>query len=478
MFLCFFALIVGLVFLQYIFVKYFALDYYTYIKSDTMEEGYAELVEGYDGSLESIQKSTQEYEWEHGISYIIVCNGELRYSSRTLEASHLDGYGVDIPERNPEELESEGKGAIPKHPNVRIANELQAEEAILQLQAEFLYEEETVTCLMMLPMESIQSSVTILARSNMLIDLVGVAMGIVLAAFLSKTITKPIREIEHVSVQLAELDFSQTANEDEPSKELSNLACSINKMSGKLEESIGALSQANEQLAEELDFHKKAEKMQRDFVGNVSHEMKTPLALLQLYAANLKSDIEGIDKEYYYDTMIEEAGRLSDMVSSMLTMSSVESGICEMNKEHFSYSELCNTLLMKMEPLLTEFQVLIQIESGMEIVGDAKYLEQAMKNYITNATHHTKSGDTIIIEARKEENEVIFRVQNQGMQIEEEELEVIWNSFYRSDRARIRTNQNVGLGLSIVRTIITKHGGTCGVVNVEDGVSFFYRIPS
>ncbi len=477
MFLSFIGLIVGMVCLQFLFVKYFALDYYTYIKADTMEEGYAVLVEGYDGTLKSIQESTQEYEWEHGISYIIVCNGELLYSSRTLEASQLDGYGVNIPERNPRESESEGKG-FPKNPNIHIANEFQEEEAILQLQAEFLYEGETVACVMMLPMKTIQSSVTILAQSNMLIALVGVVMGIFLAVFLSKTITKPIREIEHVSVQLAELDFSQKANEDAPSTELSSLACSINKMSGKLEESIRELSQANEQLEEELDFHKKAEKMQRDFVGNVSHEMKTPLALLQLYAANLKSDIAGIDKEYYYDTMIEEAGRLSEMVSTMLTVSSVESGIYEMNKERFSYSELCNTLLMKMEPLLTEFQVLIQIESGMEIVGDAKYLEQAMKNYITNATHHTKPGDTIMIEARREENEIIFRVQNQGMQIEEEELEVIWNSFYRSDRARIRTNHNVGLGLSIVRTIITKHGGTCGAVNVEDGVSFFYRIPS
>lgn len=422
-----------------------------------------------------MQSAVSQYEMEHGINYIIAHKDVVIYTSRTQETNLRLGYAFE--DREMQELH-EQREEMKNVPNARVAGEPKADLTTLRLQGNFIYEDQEIFCLMALPMTSIENSVEILGRSNMWIALFAVVFGLYLALFFSKSITKPIREIEQVSIKLAELDFSKKANEQTSSLEMASLAHSINKMSSKLEENISELNVSNAKLEEELEYHKQLEEMQRDFMGNVSHEMKTPLALLQLYAANLKSDLAGIDREYYYDTMVEEASRLSDMVSSMLTMSSVESGIYEMNKEKFSFSSLCNNFAMKMEPLLEDFEVLFEIEPNLEVEGDAKYLEQAMKNYVTNATCHTPKGGLIKICAKREGRDILFLVQNEGEKIAREELELIWNRFYRSDKARIRGNHNVGLGLSIVKTIIEKHDGSCGVENIANGVLFFYRIPS
>ncbi len=460
----FIGLIAAMLVAQFVFIQFFAKDYYIHIKTQVIEQGYEDFIEAYDGSLESIEETTELYEMRHSINYIVTKNNELFYSSRDDETNRNYGYTMDGPDGPPK---IEGTLADAKD-----------QPLALQLEGTFQYGEDEFICMLMLPMTSIDNSVAILFQSNMWIAGIAVCIGLVLAVFISKSITKPIREVEQVAERLADLDFSKKAKETVSSTEIASLAKSINTMSDNLEQTILELSETNGKLEEELEYHKQLEKTQRDFIGNVSHEMKTPLALLQLYATNLKTQIEGIDQDYYYDTMIEETKRLSEMVSSMLTISSVESGLYTMKMETLSFTTLCNHMLMKMAPLLDGFQMSIQIQNDLELVGDVQYLEQAMKNYLSNAIQHTSQGGTIKIHAFKDNNEVVFRVWNEGNYIEETELEDIWNSFYRSDQARVRINQNVGLGLYIVRTIIQKHNGSYSVYNHENGVCFEFRISS
>ncbi len=463
--IAFIGLIIAMLIGQFVFIHFFAKDYYIHIKSQVIEQGYEDFVKAYDGTIESIEETTEMYEMRHGINYIITKNQEVFYSSRDDKTNRNFGYIIGGPDGKHQKIEdalSEGKG----------------QPMALQLEKEFQYGQDTYVCMLMLPMTSIESSVAVLSQSNMWIAGIAVCIGLVLAFFISKSITKPIREVEYVAERLADLDFSTKAKESSSSLEIANLAKSINTMSDNLKQTILELNETNGKLEDELEYHKQLEKTQRDFIGNVSHEMKTPLALLQLYATNLKSQIEGIDQEYYYDTMIEETNRLSEMVSSMLTISSVESGLYTMKMEQLSFSTLCNRMVMKMAPMLDEFQMSIQIQNDLEITGDAQYLEQAMKNYLSNAIQHTAQGGQIRIDAFKENEEIVFRVWNEGTRIETSELEEIWKSFYRSDQARVRTNQNVGLGLYIVRTIIQKHNGSYQAYNHENGVCFEFRISS
>ena len=326
--------------------------------------------------------------------------------------------------------------------------------------------------------ESIESSVFMFTKVNSLISLVILAAAIVCAYFVAKSINKPIKNIESVSREISDLNFAQRADETVSTPELKSLAKSVNTMSDKLCKTIGELKAANEKLSADIDYQKRIEKMQRDFIGNVSHEMKTPLCLLQMYAENLKNDVDGIDKEYYCQTIIDETERLNEMVKNMLDISSIENELSNMDKETLDFSELCKNTVSKMDILFGKSCCESEFEENLFVCGDKKYLEQAIKNYLSNAAAHTDEGKKIKIRLHSENKEVIFRVFNEGNNIDPAKLPHIWERFYKTDESRVRNEiSHAGLGLYIVKTVIEKHGGICSAENTEDGVVFEFRLP-
>lgn len=174
-------------------------------------------------------------------------------------------------------------------------------------------------------------------------------------SYSSKNISKPITDIEAVSKKIAALDFSYVADENCSAAELASLAKSINQMSGQHSFNMQQLTKANEQLQKDIEYRKQIEHYRREFIAGVSHEMKTPLALLQIYTENLKSNISGIDKDYYCDTIVEETENLSRMVSDMLEISSVDSGFITLSSEDVDVAELCRNILREYQPVLGEY---------------------------------------------------------------------------------------------------------------------------
>ncbi|MFI3212716.1 MAG: ATP-binding protein [Eubacteriales bacterium] len=458
-----------LVIMQLIFNLFFAKEYYKSYKENLMKECFYEIKESYDGTTGSIEAIVSTYESKENLQVMVTTEEEviyISYNQRLQEKAPLADYNFP-------EFENENYSIAPIP---GIAKGPMDEMSMLRVLGTFSNESEEIFVTISLPVDSISSSVELFTKSGFIISGIVLIMGCILFSIFSKQLTKPLKEIEEISARYAKLDFRHRANEEAPSRELSSLAQSINSMSGQLEMNIKELNLANEELQKDVDYQKQIENMRREFVANVSHEMKTPLALLQLYAANLQSNVEGIDKEYYCETIIEETERLSDMVSSMLDISSVESGLSKMELKGFDFSELCLNLVIKMKPLLEPFQLQYEIEEGLWIEGDEKYLEQAMKNYVTNAISHTKSGDRISITLHKQEDTCVFTVYNQGKNIADGDLPYVWDSFYRVDKARVRSGKNVGLGLYIVKTIIEKHGGVYQVINQSDGVAFAFEI--
>ncbi len=460
---------------QILFNVFFAMDYYTNEKKDSMESAFNSIVNAYDGTSDSIALAIMPHETQDGINvFVYAADGSTIYTNRI--ESDANHFGLPNDRLSPS---GQTNPSGQNNPGVQMPNisEQTNDISVLLLEGSFTYEEEIVYVTITLSLMSIENSVDILTRASMLISIFVLIISIFFSLFFAKSITRPIRAIEQISRKFAALDFSQKANENLSSIELSSLAVSLNSMSANLEQSINELNIANAQLQKDVDYHIQLEQMRREFTANVSHEMKTPLALLQLYANNLKSDLPDMDVDFYYDTIIEEADRLSQMVSSLLNISAVESGLSKMTMEPIAFSTFCTDVLAKLSPMLEPFETQNDIAPDLHVCGDKGYLEQAIKNYVTNATNHTQVGKAIRTSLTQQGNQAVFCVFNEGKHVAEADIPHLWESFYRSDKARTRTSHNVGLGLYIVKTILDNHGGQCAVENVDGGVCFSFSLP-
>ena len=278
---------------------------------------------------------------------------------------------------------------------------------------------------------------------------------------------------------MASLDFSARADEAVGVSELRDLAGSVNQMAGQLSGAIEELRRANSQLQEDVERQKRLEQMRREFVAAASHEMKTPLCLLQMYAENLKDNVSGIDKDYYCDTIIDEVERLSDLVGGMLELSAVENGLSAMEMAPLDLGALCGAVLDRMAPVLGRFRLVREIAPGCAVLGDAKALGMAAENFLSNAAAHTPEGGKIAVTVERMEDTVRLTVQNQGPNVPPDRLERLWESFYKADAARVRTESvHAGLGLSIVKNVVTRHGGTCRAENTAEGMAFSFTLPA
>jgi signal transduction histidine kinase len=277
---------------------------------------------------------------------------------------------------------------------------------------------------------------------------------------------------------VAALKFDIKADESIGAAELSQLSVSINIMAERLEAMIVDLKEKNERLRGDIDKQLRLDKMRREFVANVSHELKTPLCLLQIYSENLKNNIDAVDKDFYCDTIIEEVGKLDCMAKSLLDLSSIENGLSGVKPAPLNFPELCGRILSAADVLFTAVRPEISIQEGLSVMGDAYYLEQAVKNYLTNALSHTPPGGRLSVSLRRAGQSAVFSVFNEGNPIDKADAEQIWESFYKADKARVRDKDNhTGLGLYIVKTIINAHGGAYGLINQEAGVTFWFSLP-
>lgn len=355
------------------------------------------------------------------------------------------------------------------------------ESNVVTLEESFEYNGEMRTILIWSSVVAIDSAVDLFIKVNMMVSAVVIIFTVFGVVLFSQRFTAPIINVENVADAVANLDFSSTAPENVRTRELTHLAQSINLMSSTLEEMIGELNQDNRDLTDKVENQEKLEQMRRQFVANISHEMKTPLSMLMMYSESLKSDLPGMDKTFYYDTIIEEAAGLNAMVEQLLDTSAVENGLSTMDLVALNFSDFITDFLERLAPLYGEYQVAKNIEKDIFIKGDRKYLEQAVRNFVTNAIAHTDKGNEIRIFLEKKDSNALFTVENQGKAMAEEDIPYLWDSFYRGDKSRTQVveskEKRVGLGLYIVKTCISSHFGTVKAENRGEFVAFSFEIP-
>ena len=471
-------LLLSIFVMQLLFGIFLSREFFVIERKNEMNNLFTALKNNYTDDAYELSEITEIAENIHNIKITVFDDKSIIYSTRR-SSEGFEFFGQ--PFFNDKNITPPGEMLPPDYEQFSENPEVFSQEFMdrsLVLQGKIDYNGSNRYIFLSSSVESIESSVMMFTKVNSLISLVILVAGIICAFFVAKSINKPIKNIESVSKKISELDFEQRADETVRTPELRSLAQSVNSMSDKLCRTIRELKVANEKLSADIDRQKRLEKMQRDFIGNVSHEMKTPLCLLQMYAENLKNNVDGIDKEYYCQTIIEETGRLNEMVKDMLDISSIENELSHMEKENLNFSELCRNTVSKMDILFGKLCCENEIEDGIFICGDEKYLEQAIKNYLSNAAAHTDEGKMIKIHLYSEKDEAVLRVFNEGNHIDPVKMPHIWERFYKTDESRVRDEiSHAGLGLYIVKTVIEKHSGICSAENVDGGVVFEFRLP-
>ncbi len=331
------------------------------------------------------------------------------------------------------------------------------------------------------PIEGIKDSVSI---SNTLLTYVGIfviVVGMLIVRLVSNRVTKPILELADISEKMANLDFDAkyTSGGD---NEIALLGANINKLSEKLEATISELKTANIELKTDLEKKNEIDEMRREFISNVSHELKTPIALVQGYAEGLKDNVNTDEesRDFYCDVIIDEAAKMNRLVLSLLELSQLESGGRSVDMERIDIIQLIRNCASSIGILLeqNDIKLIFEQEEPVYVWTDEFKVEQIVNNYLSNAIHYAKYEKIIKITVEKKEKTARINVFNTGDPIPEDAIDKLWTKFYKVDKARTREYGGSGIGLSIVKAIMESFGQDYGVENCENGVVFWFELDS
>ncbi len=335
--------------------------------------------------------------------------------------------------------------------------------------------------LMQSPLASIQDSARIANRFLIYVGCVAVVVGALFVWFFSRRITSPILELAELSQRMANLDFDARYTSG-GSDEIGILGENFNLMSKRLEETISELKSANNQLQKDIEQKEKIENMRNEFLGNVSHELKTPIALIQGYAEGLKEGIsdDPESREFYCDVIMDEADKMNKMVRNLLVLNQLEFGSEELDVQRFDVVRLIRGVLASCEILLQQAEATVDFIADEEVCvwADEFKTEQVIRNYLTNAIHHAEFEKRIEIRVIPKGDTVRVTVFNSGKPIPEEDLKKLWDKFYKVDKAHTREYGGNGIGLSIVKAIMESFHQEYGVKNYDNGVEFWFELDS
>ncbi|MBR4260985.1 MAG: HAMP domain-containing histidine kinase [Clostridia bacterium] len=324
---------------------------------------------------------------------------------------------------------------------------------------------------------SIKDNIGIFNIFTLYVTVMILILAIVVASFLSRRLVKPIKEAEMKTRKIADLDFSSKL-EIESNDEIGQLAISINKMSDELEKSIKDLKEANEKLEQDIKLKERVNKLREQFISDVSHELKTPISIIGGYAEALK--LEGLTQEdidNYTDIIMDESSKMNKLVKDLLKFTQIESGFLSLEEEDFPVSNLIYDVTKPNELKIKELGVTLNIDIvDATVNGDPDMMHTVFNNFFVNALNHVDGEKIIEIKGEVIGDKYRVSVRNTGTQISEENQKMIWESFYKVDKARSRQYGGSGLGLSIVKSIMTTYGNEFGVFNNPDGVTFYFDL--
>lgn len=333
--------------------------------------------------------------------------------------------------------------------------------------------------LMRTALESIQESVDIANRFLAYIGIGGVILSAVISYFVTRRITGPIRQLAELSRRMTGLDFD-AKYQSRGGDEIDVLGEHMNELSQTLEHTISELKSANNELLTDIEERNELDDMRREFLANVSHELKTPLALIQGYAEGLKECVneDPDSREFYCEVIMDEADKMNHMVKQLLSLNQLEFGNEVVAMERFDVTELIEGVIQATAILREQNGISLEYRRGEPVYvwADEFRTEEVLTNFMSNAIHYAAGQKRIEVTCGCRDGLARIGVFNTGEQIPVEEQERIWTKFYKVDKARTREYGGSGIGLSIVKAIMDSFHQRCGVENRPTGVEFWFEL--
>lgn len=329
------------------------------------------------------------------------------------------------------------------------------------------------------PLESIRESVNLANRFLAYVGFGAAIVSAVIVLIISGKITKPIKELTEISERMIHLDF-EAKYTGKSKTEIALLGQNINELSCTLEQTISELKSANNELQRDIEKKNKIDEMRKEFLSNVSHELKTPIALIQGYAEGLKEGISDDEesRDFYCEVIMDEASKMNNMVKKLLTLNQLEFGNDNVTMERFDIVSLIKNYLQSAEILCRQKDVKVIMKEYQPIYvwADEFMVEEVFGNYFSNAMNHVADDKVIDVKLLVKEKTVRISVFNTGEPIPEESISHIWEKFYKVDKARTREYGGSGVGLSIVKAIMDALNREYGVENYNNGVEFWFEL--
>ncbi len=340
-----------------------------------------------------------------------------------------------------------------------------------------------ISLLMRIPIASIEESTKYANRFFIYVGIIGIAFGALIIWIVTGRVTKPIKELNDISTKMVNLDFDARYKGDHQN-EIGLLGDNINMLSESLEKTISELKSANLELKKDIEKKEQLDEMRMEFISNVSHELKTPIAIIQGYAEGLRDGVSDDPESiaYYCDVIVDESAKMNKMVKQFLTLNQLEFGGETINLERFNLTEMIKNYLQSASVLASQNEIDVEFDDSVSVCawGDEYKAEEVLTNYFSNAVHHCKKGSDgrKVIRVTLEHIGINVRVNvfNSGDNIPEESIERLWEKFYKVDKARTREYGGSGVGLSIVKAIQDSLGKEYGVLNNPEGVTFWYDL--
>lgn len=321
------------------------------------------------------------------------------------------------------------------------------------------------------PLSFIQEGLEISTRYHLLIIVLALIIGSSMSFVFSKKMTDPILELKEITQRISLLDFN-IKFEKERKDEIGELGYAINKMGGTLEKNIDEINKVNKKLMEDIENEKRLDKLRKKFIASVSHELKTPIAIIQGYAQGLMENIAETeeDRNFYCEIIVEESLKMDSLVKELLLITQMDSGYFKIEKEKVDLYQMIKDIRDKYSSKNREIKYIG--EKDIFAYCDEKYIDRVLENLVVNALKYSTGDREVTITVEDIENRYKVIISNESENLSEDDLENIWTPFYRVNKARDRDGH--GLGLAIVRGILENHKSNFGVYITEKNIINFW----
>lgn len=336
-----------------------------------------------------------------------------------------------------------------------------------------------ISFIMSTPIGSIKASSDLASRFFAYVGLFGAVTGAMIIWLASRKLTQPILELNRISERMVHLDF-EAKYQGKGRNEIDLLGENINKLSASLETSISELKTANNELQSDIRKKEEIDEMRKEFLANVSHELKTPIALIQGYAEGLKESVndDPESRDFYCEVIMDEASKMNNMVKKLMALNQLEFGNDVISMERFDVVALIQNCIQSASILTSQNQIEVRMGNYAPIYvwADEFKAEEVFMNYFSNAVNHCEGERLIEVRLTEREGRIRISVFNTGEPIPEAAINYIWEKFYKVDRARTREYGGSGVGLSIVKAIMESLNQAYGVKNFDNGVLFWFEL--